>query len=159
MQLYTCAGAYDGAVKLYETLLLEAPIYNQKPRLSLQLAALYRRQGNYDKAFHHFGSVCAGSRGSIVASVRAHLCCDGCRAVLRSQDGPIPEPVSPFHVIMEIAVTYELKAAALAANGLSDPDDSLLPVVGLSQAELMSVFDTLPNSAEQCSYAAAVAYM
>lgn len=53
-QLYTCAGAYEGAAKLYENLLLECPTYDKLPRVYMALGALYRRMGSYDKAFHYF---------------------------------------------------------------------------------------------------------
>jgi tetratricopeptide (TPR) repeat protein len=52
--LYTCAGAYEGAVQLYENLIMDTPLYAKLPRVHMQLGALYRRLGNYDKAFHHF---------------------------------------------------------------------------------------------------------
>ncbi len=53
-QLYVGAGAYDGATKMYENLIMDCPLYEKMARVTIQLAAVYRRLGNYDRAFHYF---------------------------------------------------------------------------------------------------------
>jgi hypothetical protein len=54
VQLYTAAGAYDGAAKLYENLIMDCPAYERLPRVYMNLASLYRRLKDFDRAFHYF---------------------------------------------------------------------------------------------------------
>jgi hypothetical protein len=82
--------------------------------------------------------------------------------VLQAKKGPIPEPLSPFHVILELAVTYELKAISLARAGSSELnvlDGDGVGGASLSQDELMGVFTSAPSSASECAYGAMVGYM
>ena len=52
-QLYVGAGAYEGATKMYENLVMDCPLYDKMSKVLVQLAAAYRRLGNYDHAFHN----------------------------------------------------------------------------------------------------------
>jgi hypothetical protein len=40
-------------VKLYLSLIQDCPLYEKLPRVHAQLAAVYRRLGNFDSAYHH----------------------------------------------------------------------------------------------------------
>ena len=51
--MYVGASAYEGAVKMYENLVMDCPLYDKMARVMVQLASVYRRLGNYDQAFHY----------------------------------------------------------------------------------------------------------
>ena len=70
-----------------------------------------------------------------------------CSRVFRGKAGGLPEPLTPFHVLLELAVTCEMKALALAQAGGIAPeavtkalfDDS----VGVTNASAFSVGDVV----------------
>ncbi len=85
--------------------------------------------------------------------------------MLRGKSGPVPEPLTPQHVIMELAVTYEMKAEHLSRAAGVDGFDitegqelDTSSTSSLHSRDLMAVFDRAPTSASACAHAARVGF-
>ena len=110
-------------------------------RVHMQLGSVYRRMGAYDTAYHHF------------------------LLVFRGKAGGLPEPLTPYHILLELAVTCEMKAAVLAEGSSVNVSTALLAadVPGAGSAAgagrgggggasdfVVSVFDSAPTTVEAC---------
>ena len=84
----------------------------------------------------------------------------GCpRLVFRGKAGGLPEPLSPFHILLELAVTCEMKALALCAASGTPPAEvsRAMYLDDTSRAAAASVvsstafnFDGAPATVDEC---------
>jgi hypothetical protein len=105
-------------------------------RVHMQLGSVYRRMGAYDSAYHHF------------------------LVVFRGKAGGLPEPLTPYHILLELAVTCEMKAAFLAEGTGFNVSAALMveeaPAGGGSGSRApstefaVSVFDAAPGTIDAC---------
>jgi hypothetical protein len=89
--------------------------------------------------------------------------------LLQGKTGGLPEPLHPFHVLLELAMTCEMKAFSLeaAAKGgvdvaaalvTEDPGGGGSSGGGVGSAAPPSVFDAAPDTVEACVRAAREGY-